>query len=129
MTLPRSWDGWFAAIVVAGLLAMHGAVGNHGTTVMTPAPSWSMPAHFAHGVGVRPEPTPQTSASVASADMPTHAMTLCVALPATFLLIALVVGYLIRRRHDASTRSRWQPIRDARAPPCPPPHVRGVCLT
>ena len=130
MTAPRSWQGWLAAIVVAGLLAMHGVAGDHGSTVMTTTPTLSMPAPmFAGSVAIQPEPTPRPSATVSSAGMGAHAMTLCVALPVTFLLHAVVVGYLTRRRRDTSTRLWCRPVRDARAPPCPPPHVRGVCLT
>ena len=130
MTAPRSWDGWLAALVVAGLLAMHGAAGDHGTTAMTTAPMMSMPApRYASSVAIRPEPTPRPWATVAPAGMGAHAMTLCVALPVAFVLLVIVVGYLTRRRRDMSTRLWCRPVPDARAPPCPPPHVRGVCLT
>ena len=130
MSMPRAWGGWLAAVVVAGLLAMHGAAGDHGTAVMTDAVTLSMSApNFPSAAAVQSQPTSHPPMTAASVGMGAHAMTLCVALPVTVVLLAVVAGYLTRRRRDASTRRWCRPVADARAPPCPPPHVRGVCLT
>ena len=122
--------GWVAAVVVAGLLGMHGAAGGHGATAMTTSATLPMLAMSPGvGVGSATEQMAHPSATGASTGMGAHAMTACVALPVTFMPFAVVFACLTRRRHDVSTPPCLQPVRDARAPPCPPPLVRGVCLT
>ena len=131
MSSRDRWSQWVASVVVAGLVAMHGATSNHGTGLMSTSPTLTMPAPNPTVRGAAPmEPTTQPSTTVAVHGMGVHAMTLCVALPVTFLLLAaLVVGYRSRRRHGASSPRWGQLLREARAPPCPPSHVREVCLT
>lgn len=130
MSPPRHRSGWIAALVVTGLLAMHGAAGNHGSTAMAASASVAMSQTSpASGVNAPMPATAQPPLTVDADGMYAHAMTLCIALPAGFALIILAVAYLGRRRHQAASHRWARPVRDARAPPCPPPHVRGVCLT
>lgn len=130
MSTRSRWSGWLVTVVVAGLLAMHGVASSHGSTDMATSMT-AMTSTTSHVMDI--EAATLTSgrpvAGSASSDAAAHVMTLCVALPVSFALLILAVAHLVRRQRRVSPRRSWRPIRDARAPPCPPPHVRGVCLT
>ena len=130
MSSRSRWSGWLVAVVAAGLLAMHGVAGNHGSTDMAMSMT-AMASPMSHEVGIKAATlhSGRPVAGSASSDAAAHVMTLCVALPVGFALLILAVAHLVRRQRGASPRRSWRPIRDARAPPCPPPHVSGVCLT
>ena len=127
MSTRSRWSRWIAAVVAAGLLAMHGAAGDHGSTAM--GPSMTMVATHDAGLDASRSTSTRPAVLPAPRHMTVHAMMLCVALPVGFLLLILAVTLLSRRRRQPSFARWWRPIRTARAPPCPPPHVRGVCLT
>ena len=121
---------WLAMVVTVGVLAMHGAAGEHGASGMGmpaavgTAAALPLPAAM-HGVdmGVARQP------ALAAASTSGHAGQLCVALPVLlWLLVATTATFVRRRGAMTACRSRIG-VRPARAPPCPPPQARGVCLT
>ena len=125
--MHRRLYGWAIAAVVAGLIGMHGLGSGHG--VMSMAPATSMPA--ASSMTIMPATLARmvTRAPSAGPAHPTTAMAPCVALPAGFLALVIVGSVLIRRGRERSGATWRARRRAARSPPCPAPHVRGVCLT
>ena len=122
---------WPIVAIVAGLLAMHGLTSAHTINAATAMRTTSA------GHASMAETTPGDAGAAKSPVaplVPGHghmtAMSACVALP-PLTLLALMLVAANRRQHPRParpgvTRRRRQQGRD---PPCPPPRVRGVCLT
>ena len=121
---------WLAMLVLAGLLAMHGAAGQHGAsgmsmptgvraaaTMMSPTASHGVDAGLAH------------HGALAVSSMVGHTSQTCVALPVVLWLLVVATATLVRRRDATAASLSRLGARTARAPPCPPPQARGVCLT
>lgn len=118
---------WPAVIVVAALLAMHGMVNDHSSGVATMSVRVAM-SHQPHMAGVAGPVMPAAPAATA-----THTMSgteMCLALAALLLVMLLAAMSAVRRRSQRRRSHRGVEYRrPGRGPPCPPPHVRGVCLT
>ena len=118
------------AAVVAGLIGMHGLGSGHGVMSMAPAPSMTSASSVTTvPMTVHPAVPPTSAAAAAAAAHVMAAMGLCVALPAGFLALVILGAVLIRRHRERSGAPWRARRRAARSPPCPAPHVRGVCLT
>ena len=126
---------WLIGVVAAGMFAMHGLSSAHTAGAAMPMTT----PNVGHASMVETSPAHTTSAveslmPVAANLVPAHtrmaAMSACVALPAlTLLALVLVAAHRRRQEQPAAPRTFRRGRQRGRDPPCPPPRVRGVCLT
>lgn len=128
MTVASRVSRWLPIVVAAATLTMHGLANEHTAPVapMSMGPATSPLLHTAASSStLMVEPSATAARS--------HVMSMlgaCVAtVPVLFFL--LLIGALLSRRFRLLPRLHraWERHRSGRDPPCPPPRVRGVCLT
>ena len=128
MTVASRVARWLPIVVAAATLAMHGLANEH-TTATAPMSMATATSPLMHTAASSSTLTGEPSVT----DARSHVMSMlgaCVAtVPVLFFL--LLVGALLLRRCRMLPRLHraWEHHRSGRDPPCPPPCVRGVCLT
>jgi hypothetical protein len=120
------------AVVVSGLLAMHGFTSGHALTATASMSGAMLALHSPATASMSSDPTSgHPAVAIPNAAHAMASMGMCVALPVLFLaLFGSAVPVTRRRRLPELTasipRRRYGIGRD---PPTPPPSTFGVCLT